>query len=148
MGEEEPVRSGIRVCRAEDAEVVWRFDDHDDNVETLRFGPHGRWLASTDTSGRVCAWDLARGEKTLDHRYPRQASGVVFTPDGRALATSGSRGASDWWVDLWALEDQRSLSSLGPLPSRLRLAISLDGRWLAKPGVSRGACYAATDADK
>ncbi len=148
MGEEEPVRSGIRVCRAEDAEVVWRFDDHDDNVETLRFGPHGRWLASTDTSGRVCAWDLARGEKTLDHRYPRQASGVVFTPDGRALATSGSRGASDWWVDLWALKDQRSLSSLGPLPSRLRLAISLDGRWLAKPGVSRGACYAATDADK
>ena len=88
------------------------------------FSPDGRWLvtASNDKqmSGKI--WNVETGELklTLAPTGHKSAS-VVYSPDGRLIATTNDKG-----VNLWDAETGELLSTLGE--ARYPVAFSKDGR--------------------
>jgi WD40 repeat protein len=88
------------------------------------FSPDGRWLvtASNDKqmSGKI--WNVETGELklTLSPTGHKSAS-VVYSPDGRLIATTNDKG-----VNLWDAETGELLSTLGE--ARYPVAFSRDGR--------------------
>ena len=78
------------------------------SVQTLRFSPDGKRLATASREGVVVIWDVASGThlgESLVH--PGPVSAVVFSTDGRRIAT----GCDDGAVRLW---DGMSGEPLGP----------------------------------
>src|SRR5207237_97941 len=83
-------------------------DGADWDVSALAFNPDGTILASVGRSIKL--WDVATGRPLLVTGGPDHASGVAFSPDGRRLAVSGSRGvAANRFSEVYDLEFGRGL---------------------------------------
>lgn len=93
-------------------------------VTDARFGPHGRWLATShgirwdlDQQGEVRLWNIETAEAgpTLDG-HTGGVFGVAFQGDGRRLVSAGVDGKAILW-DLESFEPVATFESESPLRS-------------------------------
>jgi WD40 repeat protein/serine/threonine protein kinase len=99
-------------------------------VEAVAFSDDGSQVASAAANGTVALWDPSSFKLIAAFKgHMLGAHGVVFSPDGRRLATgSNSREA----VKLWDLSTHRELMTLsGQGVQFWFVAFSPDDRWLA-----------------
>ncbi|KAK0766479.1 hypothetical protein N5P37_000204 [Trichoderma harzianum] len=77
------------------------FTGHDDRVNTVRFTPDSRWLASASNDSTIKLWDTAIGSciATLAG-HDEGINAICFTPDSRWLASA----SMDMTVKLWDIE--------------------------------------------
>lgn len=82
---------------------------HGDRVNALSYSPDGTKLASASRDGTVKVWDLGNGRELATYRgHVRTADeeadktntmrvpGVAFSPDGKAVASSGGKDIHVW----------------------------------------------------
>ncbi len=86
-------------------------------------------------NGTVELWDLRTEAKVTQWRaHSNGISAVIFSPDGRNLAT----GTTDGIVKIWNLASQREVAGFGPVGCHFYcLAFSPDGNTLAGSGSGR-----------
>jgi WD40 repeat protein/serine/threonine protein kinase len=122
--------------------VLVVFDGHPHSlVVDLSFSPDGKWLSSTSCEynskddNSVKVWDVtSRNSKPawIPHRYSYGGGGVVFTPDGSRLFSSGTENVIRVWDVAARKEAAAPLKGhtawIGPL------VISPDGLTMASAG--------------
>lgn len=92
----------------------------------IEFSPNGQLLATSGTGGFVTLWEMNNGTEL--YTLPDQlgtVGGLVFTPDGTQLITSGGRNTRVW--DVATGEEVKTISTTANMFS---LAVSADGRFL------------------
>ena len=115
------------------------FAEHTGPVFSVVFSPDGKTLATGSGDGTVRLWDVASGRRIGDPLTARigdrltgttgPAGAVVFSPDGKTLAT----GNGDGTVRLWDVASGRQIGhpltgTTGPIVS---VVFSPDGKTLA-----------------
>jgi RNA polymerase sigma factor (sigma-70 family) len=112
-------------------------------VSSLAFSADGKALASGDAANTVRLWDVASGKQTarlVRNQGPQQTGGnndlitsLVFTPDGKTLASVGDHAAGT--VRLWDVASGKERGRLECQYGDGRLlALSPDGKTLAVTG--------------
>jgi WD40 repeat protein len=98
----------------------------------VRFSPDGRWLAACDALGGVVLWDAHGGRQFSQvHRHTGMCLGLDFTPDGRAvLSSGGARNGNEIVMTRW-LDSAVEQTWRGHRGQVQGLAASLDsqGAW-------------------
>ena len=92
------------------------------------FSPDSQSLAiTTDLDGTILLWDLAKQRERMVLHHPSPVMSIAFSPDGRRLATGGTK--NDCSILLWDLEtgSRQVLLEDGHGPA-MALAFSPDGR--------------------
>lgn len=108
----------------------------EDQMEGLAFSPSGRLLAAGGWHGRVRVWEVASGQEAASWKVAatydalENVQHIVFSPDGRFLATSASGETKLWDVVTW--QEARTFDAGGTT------SFSPDGRWLAASGTEGG----------
>ncbi len=109
---------------------------HQGWIWSLAFSPDGSFLASGSEDGTSRVWDLRAADPSAQPLVLRQGErvgAVVFSPDGRWLATASGLDVRLW--DLQAANPSDSFIDLsGHSDVVLALAFSPDGNWLASGG--------------
>ncbi len=97
----------------------------------VSFSADNQWFATVGLNGVITLWDVATGRSTLiGSSYPTELRALVFSPDGRRLATAGS--SSGDLFRLWDVASRRCLLTLPAADRRFytRLGFSPDGTTL------------------
>ena len=118
----------VKLWNTQTWEVVRYFQTSGMKVQRLAFGPGSRQLAAPCCDyGIVKIWDVATSmSRTLEHGN-EQVGSVVFSPDGRWIASGGSKS-----VKIWDMATGRTLRTLPGAEAAARsMALSPDGRLLA-----------------
>jgi WD40 repeat protein len=149
-GGELPQAGEVRVWDAETGRVLHSFKVKAEvrqgewaSAGDVAFGPDGNWVASPVTAGSrgapagllidetrasVRIWNLENGTATQPVKGLKSSVGrVVFSPDGKRLATAGA----DTFVRLWDLETGNELGSLPSSDRITAVAYAPDGRFLS-----------------
>ncbi len=95
------------------------------------FSPDSQSLAiTTDLDGTILLWDLAKQRERMVLHHPSPVTSIAFSPDGRRLATGGTK--NDCSILLWDLEtgSRQVLLEDGHGPT-MAIAFSPDGVLLA-----------------
>jgi len=121
-----------------------------DKIRGVAFSPDGQLLATSSAYGTITIWDAASGEEviTLSGHAPGQTGetayngviGVVFSPDGKLLATASDDLTAKIW-DVSSGEELFTLSghdhapvSIPPFDGVIQVGFSPDGKRLATAG--------------
>ncbi len=121
----------IQVWDVESGRVIQNFVGA---AEIHVFSPDNRWLASSDSHGKVQLNDLSRGGTRLLGAHRSQVPGLAFSPDSSELASACTDGTIKLWnvrsgAEVATLETQTSgvlCVVYSPAGDRL-LSGSLDG---------------------
>ncbi|HMF18734.1 MAG TPA: protein kinase, partial [Gemmataceae bacterium] len=130
----------LKLWNAANGQLLRTLPGHRDLIRGLAFSPDGKILASASQQG-VILWNIASGGEILiykghnpDQRNPiGGAIAVVFTPDGKQIASTGLDGSVQLWnVDkgetVFRWNERREPFPKGPdLRSGHAVAISKDG---------------------
>lgn len=84
----------IRIIDTHAKKVLHSFLKHTDEIESLRFSPNGKYLASGGVDGKVYLWNVERG--LFISRFPSHPDYVAFlrfSPDGSYLISCGFEGS-------------------------------------------------------
>ena len=124
----------LRWLNAETGECLATSSDaHRHPVAGIAFSKDGSRAASVAEDGTVAIWDPSSFRLLTPPFFKGHmlgAHGVVFSPDGRRLATNG--GSSPDAVKLWDVATYRELMTLLGQGSMFTfVAFSPDGNWLA-----------------
>ena len=102
--------------------------DHESTAMTL--SPDGRTLFSGDGYGSLVFWDLAAGrERIRIQGHEREVSGLLVSPNGRALASWSTTQGQPSDVKLWDAGTGRHLATIPGIAGYVAsLGFSTDGR--------------------
>jgi WD40 repeat protein len=108
---------------------------HRDAINCVAFRPDGKMVATKSHDATIRLWDPATGkeEKQLPAVLDEGTSNLVFSPDGKTLATLGN-GFLVLWDVATGKEVQRYQGHRGNCPS---VSFSPDGKTLASAGMDR-----------
>ena len=123
----------VKVWDYREGRLIQLFTNHVGNwARRVAFSPDSRLLAAAVYDKTLSVWEVASGAvvRTLPTGGP--TVDVVFTPDGRHLATVPRAGDSQ--VRLWELATGRVALTLSHSNRLNAVAISRDGRRLATGG--------------
>ncbi|GFR19764.1 hypothetical protein TNCT_196761, partial [Trichonephila clavata] len=81
---------------------------HNKAVNTLKFSPDGRWIASGSEDGVIKLWDLPAGKLRTEFKgHSSGVSDIEFHPNELLLGSC----SSDQYVKFWDLENHRLVSN-------------------------------------
>jgi WD40 repeat protein len=128
-----------RVWNVDTGELELLLNAHYDQVVALAASADGRFLASADSTGKVCLWQCP--EMRLFHMLNTGSSDaegevrcLAFSGDGRLLAFGGIGQR----IHVWDVERTRPLSAVSAPPQRpTSVALSSDGSRLVTNGGGR-----------
>jgi RNA polymerase sigma factor (sigma-70 family) len=104
-------------------------------VTSFCFGPDGKTLLSND-SRFIYWWDIGTGKELAERRIPASfVSVMLFTPDGKTLATGGFNNVIRFWDTVTG--NEKSLTA-GHQSTVHTVAVSPDSRLFATGGADQG----------
>jgi len=91
-------------------------------INALAFGSHGSVIATGDSNGSICLWELPSGnlQGTLVGSEAGEILSVAFSPEGSVLAA----GDSDGIIRLWRTSSTQPAATMTPLSRREVFAIA------------------------
>jgi WD40 repeat protein len=117
---------------------IRQFREKDSKSDRIAFSPDGKWLASgTNISNSVVLWQTATGKVVhrLDGPEEGILSAVVFSPDGKTLATADTRqfpSEQEERIHLWETATGKLRGTFRAPPGGVSsLAFSPNGKILA-----------------
>jgi WD40 repeat protein/serine/threonine protein kinase len=127
-------------------EVEHPYERHSGEVLSAGYSPDGEWIVSGGADRTLRVWRaLGRQEVAVLHGHMGAVTEVVFTPDGRRLASlSQDRGlpwSGDRTVGVWDADFRTGLPVLhGHTSYVYPVAFSPDGRWIASGSWDETVC--------
>ena len=110
------------------------------SILSVKFSPDGTLLASGNSDGEVCLWQVKDGQPLLTLKgHANWVQAVTFSPDGSLLAS----GSEDRKIKIWRIRDGRCIATLQEQQRRnsrvsfsrvWSLVFSPDGKILASSG--------------
>jgi WD40 repeat protein len=112
-----------------------KLTNHTDHVQTVKFSPDGKVLASGSWDKIVILWNVENPANPLQDsiiKFGAIVRTLAFSPDGNTLAIGGD----DLTVALWDITNPTAPTQLGELPTKhtnyiWSVAFSPDGKTLA-----------------
>ena len=118
-----------------DFRLLRNLEGHSDMVNSLRWSPDGKYLASGSGDFTVVLWDVKSGKrlKTLEGESSYVES-ICWSPDGKYLAS----GYDDGCICVFALENGEEICYLDEHSEEVKsISWSPDGRYLASSSFER-----------
>ena len=118
----------LRVLSLPDGKELRAIDYGERRVVAVDLSADGSKVALGDWAGVVSVWATTSGQLLHEHRLPKYAGILTFSPDGRKLATAPQGDA----VRILDAATGALVSTLGsPVGGTMTLVFSRDGRWVA-----------------
>ena len=88
----------IRFWRVATGELLKTIETEADSIDSVAYSPDGKTLVSTGDHGgnNMRLWDVDTGKLLKTIATEKGAYRVVYSPDGRTLASGGSGEVSVW----------------------------------------------------
>lgn len=118
--------ASVRIWEVASGKLVRALDGHPKGVFDLQYSPDGKRLATAGLDGGIKIWNIASGKETLALLEDCPVLGVVFSPDGRRVASAACLENSG--VKIW---DATSGKELLNFICQDCVAFSPDGRHIA-----------------
>ncbi|MEH2093000.1 nSTAND1 domain-containing NTPase [Nostoc sp.] len=110
-----------------ESNLIKRFPAHNSNVESVRFSPDGKSLASAGHEKIIKIWNLEGKELKSFPEDSEQFFSISFSPDGKVLASVND---VDRTITLWSLEGNKHKTLDGENGAN-DISFSPDGKMLA-----------------
>ncbi len=111
-----------------------RYTGFPNRISCVALSPNGTRIAvgseSANGTETIAAWDVTSGKKGVTYSSVQPVHHLLFSPDGRVLASGHWNGPAH----LWDVDTGRELRPLSVAASVNGLAFSADGKWLAGAG--------------
>jgi katanin p80 WD40 repeat-containing subunit B1 len=96
---------------------IFTYKGHTNSINSLKFSPDSKWIASVSDDGLVKIWDLKAGKLLVDLKgHNSSVNSLEFHPNEFLLAT----GSSDRTVKFWDLEKMENVSTSPQVPSSVK----------------------------